>query len=62
MKQSEKKFHMDCVKSRISVILGRICADNEDSKDLLAQPDNYLPSNLKRKENKKLRSGIKLNQ
>ena len=36
---------------------------NEDLYDLLAQPDNYLPSTLeglKRKENEKLRLGIKV--
>ena len=36
---------------------------NEDFYDLLAQPDNYLPSTLKglkRKQNEKLRPGIKV--
>ena len=29
------------------VLLGRLCVDNEDLYDSLAQPDNYLPSTLK---------------
>ena len=36
---------------------------NEDFYDLLAQPDNYLPSTLKglkRKKYEKLRSGLKV--
>ena len=51
---------MDCVQSWILVLLGRICADNEDFEDSLAQPDYYLPSHLKRKQNKKSRSRIKV--
>lgn len=51
---------MDCVLSRISVLLVRLCADNEDFYDSVAQPDNYLASHLKRKQNKKSLSGVKV--
>ena len=45
------------------VLLGRLCAYNEDFYDLLAQPDNYLPSTLKglkREQNEELPSGMRI--
>ena len=45
------------------VLLGRLCADNEDFYDFLAQLDNYLSptlKGLKRKQNEELPSGMRI--